>query len=349
MSILTEIEDVSFDNIVKISEKRSTWEKNFTIHGKSLKFKTDCPEVGEDVALDLKGFVSNSGVDNAAVYGLLESVSTPSFLRSPPNGSILIWKNLDHSQFHYQLGETIMMYHTKNEKPVAVTLSFISHDASVCFSTDPDALYELCLFEIEKHAAKLLEERGLLLLHSSAAQVGQKGILFPATSGFGKTFLTLVFLNNGHQLLSDDKTFVDPAKAMLYPYSRRLRTDRRSVELFPALRPFLSTGERRFLNYRAKYFIDSEKAWPGSKGEICPLAYIIFPTIWIEKSSRIVPCKPEHALNKLLPAMKLFRQEPSKVQTMAAFELATKIPSFHLMIGTDVDGIEKAIRTEMKL
>jgi hypothetical protein len=43
--------------------------------------------------------------------------------------------------------------------------------------------------------------------------------------------------------------------------------------------------------------------------------------------------------------MKLFHQELTRAETQAALELATKVPSYNLLIGTDISAIEKAIRT----
>jgi hypothetical protein len=46
--------------------------------------------------------------------------------------------------------------------------------------------------------------------------------------------------------------------------------------------------------------------------------------------------------------MKLFHQELTREETQAALELATRVPSYNLLIGTDISGIEKAIRTGIK-
>jgi hypothetical protein len=346
---MTEAEEVSFRRIIEESEKRAGTVKVFTVYGKRIAFKTNSPAVEREMSQDLKNFADGSkGERDVTVYGFLETRKRLNALARPPPGAILVWKSLDHSQVHYQLDDTVIMYHTKDEKIVAVTLTFNSHDSTVCFSSERNVLYELCLFEVEKRAAKLLEKEGKRLLHASSVEMDGRGLLFPATSGFGKTFLTLVLLNNGHRLLSDDKTFVDPDRMMIFPYSRRLRVDRRSVALFPALRPNLRSQERRFLNYKAKYFIDAEKAWPGSRGSVCPLGCIIFPTVWVNAESRLVPCRIELALSRLLTSMKLFHQELTREETQAALELATRVPSYNLLIGTDISGIEKAIRTGIK-
>jgi hypothetical protein len=346
---MTEAAEISFRRVIRESEKRAGTVKAFTMYGKRLAFKTNSPAVEREISEDLKNFVDRSTKErDVAVYGFLETRKRLNALASPPPGAILVWKSLDHSQFHYQLDDAVIMYHTKDEKIVAVTLSFNSHDSTVCFSIEKDVLYELCLFELEKRAAKLLEKEGKRLLHASSVEVDGRGLLFPATSGFGKTFLTLVLLNNGHRLLADDKTFVDPTSMTIFPYSRRLRVDRRSAVLFPALRPFLRSSERRFLNYKAKYFIDAQKAWPGSRGSECPLDCIIFPTVWVSAESKLVPCRTELALSRLLTSMKLFHQELTRPETQAALELATRVPSYNLLMGTDISAIEKAIRPGIK-
>jgi len=265
----------------------------------------------------------------------------------PPPGAILVWKSLDHNQVHYQLGDTIIMSHAKDGQLTAVTFLYVSKNLTACFARDSNSLYEICLFEIEKFASRLLEPDGKFLIHASSVDFNGRGLLFPAMSGFGKTFLTLVLLDHSYKLLSDDKTFVDTERMIIYPYSRRLRVDINSMKRFRNLRSFLGTAtERRFLNYKAKYFIDAESAWPGARSRtLSTLSLVVFPTFWMGEATRVVPSKTEDTLSRLMTSLRLFRQELSLQEKQAALDIAARIPAYHLMMGTNISEIEKAIRT----
>lgn len=52
--------------------------------------------------------------------------------------------------------------------------------------------------------AALLIQRGLLLLHGSTVQIGQRAVTFVGSSGQGKSTLAAAFFKHGYAILSDD-------------------------------------------------------------------------------------------------------------------------------------------------
>jgi hypothetical protein len=68
---------------------------------------------------------------------------------------------------------------------------------------------------------KLLE-RNVLLMHAAGVAARDKGYLFPAHGGTGKTTLSIALLDQGCHLLGDDLLFVDVSERRVYAYPRPL-------------------------------------------------------------------------------------------------------------------------------
>ncbi|UZT82596.1 hypothetical protein [Caproicibacterium sp. BJN0003] len=60
------------------------------------------------------------------------------------------------------------------------------------------------LFLLGSAFCALLQQRGYLVLHGSAVQIGGRGVLFTGTSGIGKSTLAAAFCEKGYQILTDD-------------------------------------------------------------------------------------------------------------------------------------------------
>lgn len=67
--------------------------------------------------------------------------------------------------------------------------------------------------------AALMSQRGMMVLHASAIELGGKGIVVIGDKGQGKTTLGLKLLSSGGRLLSDDVTALsfEQGRAMIHP------------------------------------------------------------------------------------------------------------------------------------
>ncbi len=71
---------------------------------------------------------------------------------------------------------------------------------------DPNILR---LFILGAVLAGVLHQRGLLLLHASAVQIGETAIAFIGEKGWGKSTLAALMQERGHRLVADDVVAID--------------------------------------------------------------------------------------------------------------------------------------------
>ena len=75
-------------------------------------------------------------------------------------------------------------------------------------------------------------QKNCIILHSACLSDGEKGFLFAADSGGGKTTLALKLAKNGMIFLNDDKTIVSK-EGVLYAYPRSLRLYTYNIKIPP--------------------------------------------------------------------------------------------------------------------
>ncbi len=75
---------------------------------------------------------------------------------------------------------------------------------------------------LEPVAYLKLLERDILFMHAAGASDGDRGYVFPAYGGTGKTTLTLGLMAEGFDILGDDLLLVDASEGTVAPYLRPL-------------------------------------------------------------------------------------------------------------------------------
>lgn len=89
----------------------------------------------------------------------------------------------------------------------------------------------------------LCHQRGLLPLHASAVQIGDKAVAFAAQSGAGKSTLAAKLVSRGHRLLADDIVAIDtraPGGPIVLPSFPRMKLWRDSLVAMGAMRADLT-------------------------------------------------------------------------------------------------------------
>jgi hypothetical protein len=112
----------------------------------------------------------------------------------------------------------------------------------------------LRLFILGPALALLLHQRGRLVLHASAVEVGGSAVAFMGPSGWGKSTSAAVMHTRGHGLVADDLTVIDVGTScpMVFPGFPQLKLWPEAVislgespEALPLLHPRLEKRARR--------------------------------------------------------------------------------------------------------
>ncbi|MBS0247535.1 MAG: hypothetical protein JSR61_13025 [Proteobacteria bacterium] len=131
---------------------------------------------------------------------------------------------------------------------------------------DPD---DVPIFILGTVFGILLHQRGQIVLHASAVEVGGKAILFCGTSGAGKSTLAAALAQRGLPLVTDDLCALSlgsDGAATVHPDGRRLRLWSQTIDE-------LALGSRRGGRMRArleKYYVEPD----GVREQALPLGAI---------------------------------------------------------------------------
>lgn len=148
---------------------------------------------------------------------------------------------------------------------------------------------------------EILRHRKRFFLHSSAVISSENKIfLFPASSGQGKTTLTVYLLQNGYKFLSDDTIFILPNSDQLV-FSGLKKPVHLPIELAQKFSNFDIIAQSPELKGLRKKIIDLEKIFPQAQIKKASGDYSI---IFLEKTDKpksyLEPISKAEALVKLL-------------------------------------------------
>ena len=147
---------------------------------------------------------------------------------------------------------------------------------------------------------EIMKSRGLFPLHAGGVSRNNRGILFVAPAGFGKTSLTLSMLRRGYEFLSDDSVFirmnsVNTPEVISFPEEVKVLED--SLAFFDELHFLRSSSIREGSD---KYTFRIDTLYPGCIRTRVEPGLIAF----LEKGERCVT----EEISKKIALQKVFAQ-----------------------------------------
>lgn len=118
---------------------------------------------------------------------------------------------------HYVTFETIGSVHVSDGRSMVV---------EPADDVDPEPLRQLVL---GRGFRLLLHQRGYVVLHASTAVIDGRAVAFVGESGQGKSTTVAGFYSEGHAVLADDVTPVDPDTAEVVPGFQQVKLDPEAV------------------------------------------------------------------------------------------------------------------------
>jgi len=194
-------------------------------------------------------------------------------------------------------------------------------------------LFTVTLFEALRH-------QGLYFLHAAALESPeQQGYLFVANAYSGKTSITLGLLQQGFRYLSDDTVFLrrTPAGIEVLPWARVFHVPNELSRIYPEL-SLLAERPAAVPNHPKKE-VRAEECYPDRQTlRLLNPAWLFFPSLTAEPSSRLQPLSSGEALPLLLPQSLavMFDREHAADHLQALKLLLASARSFRLFSGTDI-------------
>jgi hypothetical protein len=189
--------------------------------------------------------------------------------------------------------------------------------------------------------AQMLKGEGLFAIHAAAAVKDGRGLLFPASSGSGKSVLSLRLAGSGYGLLGDDTVFLKrrgrAVEIVGFPEHISLRPD--------ALRMFPDAGSpREALMFGGKISVDAAQLYPGCIAERAVVTAVLFPEIAGVPQTTLTPMGAAEALVRLLPYNVLLLDPSSYREHLALLaDLVRAATCMTMRTGSDRDPMLAAI------
>jgi len=145
---------------------------------------------------------------------------------------------------------------------------------------------------------QMLKAEGLFPVHAAAVVKDGRGVLFPASSGSGKSVLSLSLVRAGHRLLGEDTVFLKRQASFvdIVGFPEKISLLPEAVDMFPDIE--LDEELRRS---GRKIGLDAGKLYPGCLADRAPAAAIVFPELTDTTASTRTRMDKARALVRLLP------------------------------------------------
>lgn len=209
---------------------------------------------------------------------------------------------------------------------------------------NPDAMHpDVCTSFFHFALTELLKRRDLFTVHATALEYCGRGVLIPGYSGQGKTTAFLSLLRAGFRYLSDDYPLLrDRGTHMeLLAFPMKIDVTDRSVDFFPELR---NAAPGLLQQGICKKFFQPEDLYPGSLGNACIPAMIVFPQVMDIPHSSLELVSKSRALEAIMPqGLLVYDQTVARQEFQALSKLVRQVDCYRLHFGRDILDLPKLI------
>jgi hypothetical protein len=186
-----------------------------------------------------------------------------------------------------------------------------------------------------------LKRKGRYSLHAAGACLAGKGLLFPGTTGAGKSTLSFALAGAGFQYLGDDMVFLttngEDCCANAFPEPIDLTPD--CLQLFPELEAAVQgrpNGWRKF-SVSPHEFLGAETRWT------CLPTLLVFPGVSGRATSTLAPMDAGEALVELAANVLLTEPHSTQLHLDALALLVRQCKCFQLETGRDFQALARML------
>jgi len=196
---------------------------------------------------------------------------------------------------------------------------------------------------LERLLQSWLKTKGLLVVHAGAVGVPGAGVLLAGRSGSGKSTTSVRAIESSLLYAGDDCALVEggsePKIHALYN-SARLRRD--ALEAIPAMEDVVVNPVRSRAD-KALVFLDTFR--PDQLATILPLRAVVLPRVRGSVDTEVTRAAPIEAYRAIAPdtALTMLGGDARGVLALIK-ELVSELPCYHLSLGTDSEGVTRALQ-----
>jgi hypothetical protein len=144
----------------------------------------------------------------------------------------------------------------------------------------------------------LTEARGHITVHAGVVARDGVAVMLPAPPDHGKTTTTIGLVEAGFAFLSDESAPIGLDDGLVHPFLRPLMLAPDAMALFPRLRASLPGWADKIRNLN--YLIPASDLRPGSRGEPCPVGFVVAPRFERGSATSLEPVPRAEMLTLLL-------------------------------------------------
>lgn len=149
------------------------------------------------------------------------------------------------------------------------------------------------------------------LIHGGAVARRESGVIFPASSGRGKSSLVARLVGDGWSYLSDEVIVIDPSSRRLYPFAKSIHLHAGAREALRETHPILASREPYWaLDGVETWYLPPSRDWLPT-GPV-DLNALVIPAFVAEAPTALQELSPSNALECLLHQSFNLRQHRSR-------------------------------------
>ncbi|QPN62988.1 PqqD family protein [Synechococcus sp. CBW1004] len=186
--------------------------------------------------------------------------------------------------------------------------------------------------------------RGLQFVHAAAVGDARGAVLLVGPGGAGKSTTSMLCAAAGMHFAGDDYCLVDAAAGWVYSlYCSGKLVGEDDLERFPSLRGRARNPDGFEGGGDGKAVVMLNEVWPDRMVERMPIRLLAIPRITGRLETRVEPASAVDALLALLPSTVGQLPEANGSDCERLLNLVSSCPAVTLALGSDPDGIHRAV------
>jgi hypothetical protein len=185
--------------------------------------------------------------------------------------------------------------------------------------------------------------RGVQIVHGASVALEGKAVLLAGKGGSGKSTTALACAMAGLGYLGDDYCAVEPAAGRVHLIYRTAKATRTTLDMLPAIEDWI-VNRNELETDKGVLFLDGQEV---DLVRSAPLSAILLPRVGPDRKTTMTPATRAEATRAILPNTVMQLMGGTSQTPRLIMQLVQSLPAFHLVLGTDLDGVTGTIASHL--